>query len=354
MGNAFHQSEAWPSGDKPETICKNCHNVLLDVNNDGAFDRGLDLVLQTTEEEHSEYRAGGGTATCVDCHMPLTSRTHLADAALLWFEQDSLGPKRQVRSHAFAAIDYPLDQAPGEDIHRPRRKQLLQQAATFSKIDGFRFVGRELSVRFSIRNVGAGHYLPTGFAFARQMWIELIGENDRGEQVFSSGVLSSPEDDLCDATTLDEPGNPAAGFLRGCTKSDPQLVNIQQKLVDKVQQKRSAAGELVRDKSGATLAEPSEGGQETWLQLVGGGVVSRKRPLDGQPMTPLAPGEERTFEYRLPGAATKFRARLLFRNLPPYMIRALAKGQSPSEAKLAPMVKNLQIVEMASLSGLLR
>jgi hypothetical protein len=49
-----------------------------------------------------------------------------------------------------------------------------------------------------------------------------------------------------------------------------------------------------------------------------------------------------------------FTARLLFRNLPPYWVRAMGKEQKPGTAdgpQLAPLVPNLQIVEMAKQTG---
>jgi hypothetical protein len=39
--------------------------------------------------------------------------------------------------------------------------------------------------------------------------------------------------------------------------------------------------------------------------------------------------------------------RLLFRNLPPYFLRALAEGQPANEEpKLAPLIMNLRVAEM--------
>jgi hypothetical protein len=49
-----------------------------------------------------------------------------------------------------------------------------------------------------------------------------------------------------------------------------------------------------------------------------------------------------------------FTARLLFRNLPPYWVRAMGKEQKPGlidGPQLGPLVANLQTVEMGKQSG---
>src|SRR5262249_28663282 len=109
----------------------------------------------------------------------------------------------------------------------------------------------------------------------------------------------------------------------------------------------------LNDRGDKKLAQPANG-KETWLQHLTGGVVSRVRPSDGQGLSPIPPQVTRTFAYKVPLAGRSvsevtISARLLFRNLPPMMLRALAVNQPPNEApQIGPLVQNLQIVEIAS------
>ena len=75
-------------------------------------------------------------------------------------------------------------------------------------------------------------------------------------------------------------------------------------------------------------------------------------------MGPLRPLQRKTYNYAIPLPRTvrngTLTARLLFRNLPPYWVRAMGKEQKPGTAdgpQLAPLVPNLQIVEMAKQTG---
>ena len=65
------------------------------------------------------------------------------------------------------------------------------------------------------------------------------------------------------------------------------------------------------------------------MQFLTGGPVPRVRPSTGKPNPPLIVGEQRSFPYSFdvpPGSgAQRVRVRLLFRAVPPYFLRALAK-----------------------------
>jgi hypothetical protein len=198
----------------------------------------------------------------------------------------------------------------------------------------------------SVTNTGAGHNLPTGFAFARQLWVE-VKAVDREGTLLSSGVLAKNTDDLCDATSMNDA---LRGDMQGCATPDPQLVLIQQKLVDLVEPIKSG-GKPVLDDIGDPKIEQRAGAKETILQHLTGGVLARIRPLDNKPLAPVVAGQTRTFGFhfdRAPTGDVKVTVRLLFRNLPPYFVRAMARSQPKDETpQLAPLVANLQIVEMA-------
>jgi hypothetical protein len=346
IGNAFHKSDKPALWDAPEKLCGTCHDVNYDKNGDGKIVKGTDLVLQTTFDEWRDYQAAGGKSTCMTCHMPVVPKLKsAADTALVPFEQDYGGDARQVHDHSFTGVDYPLDTVKARDPQKPKRQALLQSAASFEVERTV--IGDTLTLRATIGNQ-TGHNLPTGFAFARQMWIELVVK-DGARVLLSSGVLARPSDDLCDNGTFGETTNPLRAFVIGCSAVDPELVNIQLKLLDKV---GVAAGSPVND---PVLAQPPDG-VETYLQFLTSGAVARQRPIDKASLAPIKVNEQRTFTYSVKldrsVRAGTFDARLLFRNLPPYWVRAMAKEQPPNEKpRLEPLVENIQTLVMAEKAG---
>jgi hypothetical protein len=185
------------------------------------------------------------------------------------------------------------------------------------------------------------------------MWLEVtVADAKTAQPLFSSGQLGSSIDDLCDANTMDDASEALLPHLRGCTASDPQLVNLQKKLVTKTVPMRDEQGQLFTDKHGDHAAIQADDGFEVPLQHLTGGAVVRVRPADGALLSPISPGETRRWGYRVPlpsEGAVRLSVRLLFRHLPPYFLRQLAAGQPKTEEpRLAPLVENLEVVEMAS------
>jgi hypothetical protein len=352
VGNAFHRSGTTRLFASPEPLCMSCHNVVFDSDGDGRIVKGPDLVLQNTQQEHAEYRAEGGVGSCISCHMPVRARSYgAAESALLYVEQDHEASKRVTHEHTFVGVDYPLDVPGDRDPHAPRREALLRSAARL-ELSALTVRGSAVSFSVSITNVGTGHNLPTGFAFARQMWLEVQGTDENGRILFSSGRLADPTGDVCDSSTMDDRDNPLRRHITGCSASDPQLVNIQGKLVTKRDVLRDAAGKAVLDGRGEHIVIEGEGARESVLQHLAGGVVARVRPSSKQKMTAIPPNDVSTFSYQftMPRVVANPRVtvRLLFRNLPPYFLRALAEGQpAAEEPKVAPLIKNLRAVEMA-------
>jgi hypothetical protein len=352
VGNAFHKSDMPDLWKEPERLCGTCHDVNYDKNGDGQIHKAVDLVLQTTFDEWNIYKQGGGKSTCISCHMPVVKGvTSVAEAASVPFDRDYGGPAREVHDHGFVGVDYPLDTVKKRDPQKPKRAALLASAAGFDVEQSTQ--GNNLVLKFTITNT-TGHNLPTGFAFARQMWIELVVQ-EGGRTVFSSGLLQKPGDDLCDDGTFGEAANPLRGFVRGCTAVDTSLVNLQLKLVDKIAALADSSGQPVKDQDGELVLIQEKAGKETYLQFLTAGGVARTRPIDKANLAPIRVNESKSFTYKIPierGRSGTFTARLLFRNLPPYWVRAMAAEQLPGEKlRLDPLVDNIETVEMARKTG---
>jgi hypothetical protein len=351
VGNAFHQSRPANIVKRDGALCANCHNVLYDRNSDGKFEKGVDLVLQTTQQEYEVYAAKGGRPSCVACHMPARGAGRAAEHATIPWEQDREAPERVLHDHSFVGVDYPIDEVAERDPQRAAREALLRSAARLDLDPAAAVKNGELAFTASITNSGVGHNLPSGFAFVRQLWLEVRVTGEGGKLLFSSGVLAKSSDDLCDASTLDDPGNPAKPFVVGCKTSDRMLVNLQQKLIDHVEVDRDRDGRPKLDARGETRPVAAAGAKEAWIQHLTAGVVPRVRPSDGATLSVIAPEETRKFGYKIPvGDAKKLTVsvRMLFRSLAPYMLRAIGAGQAKEEVQLAPLVDNLQVVEMAA------
>lgn len=347
VGNTYHRSSARPLfRDDPSALCQSCHDVYLDRNQDGKIQTGEDLVLQTTYQEYLRYRTLPGATACVDCHMPLRPETRAAGTARIPIDQDFEAEPRTVRSHTFVGVDYPLSIPQKDDPQRPRRHALLAAAATL-RIESASVQQGKLRLSVSVTNSGTGHDLPSGFAFMRQMWLELRVDAD-GKEILSSGVLAGPDQDLCDSATVTDPET--GPLLEGCEAADPQLVNFQKKLVNRTEIERDTNGTPVRTDTGF-VPVAAKGSHETAVQPLFGNPVVRRRPADGQVMSSIAPRQTRTFSYEVAVEDPErigISARLLFRHLPPYALRSLARSAAADQPKLGPMIQNLDIVEMAS------
>ncbi len=352
VGNAYHRSEASPLFRDASQLCRNCHSVQYDRNGDGKIERGTDLVLQTLFDEWEDYAKNGGPG-CVDCHMPVVQGSRAAETALIPLEQDAEAPPRLLRSHRFIAVDYPIDDVTLRDQSRAEREALLRRAGTLALDPSkLRQAGSNVSFEVSVQNTGTGHNLPGGFAFVRQMWLEVSVFDAQNQLVASSGRLPSPTDDLCDASIVDDVNNPMREHLAGCASADRELVSFQQMLRDMIELARDAAGTVQLDARGEPKLRPAPGSREAVVQFLTGGAVPRVRPATGKPTPPLVVGEQRSFPYSfdLPAGASASRVvvRLLFRALPPYFMRALTKTQAPGDGPpLSGFLGNLEINEMA-------
>lgn len=354
VGNSYHQGQHIDRFDAAETTCMSCHNVMLDRNGDGRNeDAGIDLVLQTTYREYEqEYVAFGGQETCLDCHMPILPGNKIADNG------DYDAPPRTSRSHSFVGVDYPLDTVVDRDPQLADRTALLQSAALFNIVDEtIQLDGNRVTFAVTVDNNQLGHKLPTGFAFARQMWVAVRIVDDQNNLLFESGIVDNNVADLCDTETM---ADAMAQFVVGCDTADPQLINFQQKLINDVEPLRDPDGTLTLDPYGNTIGIAADDAFETPLQHLTGGAVARVRPSDNQLLARISPDDdERTFLYEViinDNIATDniiIEAQLLFRNLPPYFLRALAAGQpADEEPQIAPLIDNLQITEMNSDSAI--
>lgn len=390
---------------------------------DGKID---DLVLQTTYDEWQDYIAffdvpGGftdryadaGESTdgdplfndlsrplgCTECHMPLAGDDDVAGPVVDYAPGLLSRPDRFRRQHTFVGVDYDLDPSlyrksglSDRDIARivAERDALIQSAASLEVVLGDVIdTGNGdtgLVADVVVRNNLLAHSFPTGFAFARQFWIEVSAETSDGRDVClttpfftadGSPVGSSPcasgvdgvsenaidapiarDDELrqCDNRAYDEligdtlededvfltfPFEPvgfpnlgisfAEGGSFGPEECDPWLANFQKILTEGLP--RDADGDPILDGTGTLQEIP-------YQPLLPNAVQIRGRLVNGQLMNELQPvrlrgGEEAAavsvpYVFDVTGLDPDdviVTARLRFRHLPPYFVRDLERRQ---------------------------
>jgi hypothetical protein len=130
------------------SLCGTCHEVT-----------GPGLFVEPTL---TEWRASPQAAigqTCLDCHMPTTADRPLTTEGTR---------ARPSRSHRFVGFD-PIWDAPPEEaaVAAEETRALLAAALSLeaARVDG--------GVEVVVTNVGAGHGVPTGATFLRDLWVDL-------------------------------------------------------------------------------------------------------------------------------------------------------------------------------------
>jgi hypothetical protein len=374
------------------SLCGACHVVQVDINGDNTIDRKADpqpdLVLQTTylewEQDYvpTQQKLGRTAFGCVGCHAAAQPGA-IVDSAP--FGQKP--PERVVHNHAFVGVDYDLTPGhPGltdQEFKQvlAERAALLQSAADLS-VSKLKVKGKKLVADVEVTNVGDGHTLPTGFAFVRQMWLQVSAKDlTTGQQVClakvrlsaggpllgapcASGVIGSAQEDLpyCQPRDLEQfdanatVGNDDIILAPGATKPpgtcDPYLASWQKILTDR------PAAEASKDKP-----RPEVQFQNKVADI----VAIRDRVFGNTPMIPMdAPGvkpkvklkrvgDTETFPYvfALGGAAAgddiEVTATLRFRHTSPYFLRSLGDFYPPG-ITADDLIKNLTVVDMRTAS----
>ena len=349
-------------------------------NQDGTLD---DLILQTTCQESRDYASAFPARLhnapgqqlprprgCLQCHMPTEGdgTQGVVDHAPGVMDI----PERGHRSHSFVGVDYDLDPSKYEskealDLALAERKALLGSAVTMEVVD--RGLSRgTLRAEVRVQNNLLGHAFPTGFAFARQFWLEVSARTASGAEVClkspapgistpcASGRIDKPADDLrqCDPRSVqpavsrrfgipaDKVGNANVSFEKAfpADSCDPWLANFQKILTDGDPDGdgtftevpfQSFLPDIVKIRTRVATQQQMNPLESVRLQ-----PDARGRPADASSI--VLPYE---FDAgRVPrGEPVVVTARMRFRHLPPDFVRGLerrvkALDDVPEKAKL--------------------
>ena len=191
---AFHASD-FDAGIGDAERCRPCHELEVDK---GPLEAQLGgpqprVVLDSTYAEWaaSPYPARG--ETCQTCHMPSRPALEPAAAAPAGEAFEQAPPPRRRTDHGFLGVH--------SAYWREGPELALQQRRVAALLDGIASIelemapaaerGETLEIVARLRNEGVGHDLPSGYAFWRELWLELRVEDASGRLLFGSGELDA-------------------------------------------------------------------------------------------------------------------------------------------------------------------
>ena len=303
-----HASEKSDFLQSPE-LCGSCHDVF-------------NFPAIRIEEAYTEYSsspAAEAGVTCQDCHMSsdpgAPAAREIGPAAVV---EGRTYPDRELSSHRFVGPDYSLlDRFPYSDAEESAEAQaeyllqvqrLLENAARISDVR-LSLDGGSGEVEVDVESLVTGHNVPTGFTSERQLWVDIRVVDESGQVLLRSGDLDS-YGDLRDSHSWD--------VLSGAEALDSQLVNFQSKNLHR------------------------HGNVDEYY------VEETVFPFDADYIhkDSLAPLEKRTLRYGFErggggpsGGRLDVEVSLKYRNLPPYLLRALQVGE---------LVDRLQVFTVSS------
>jgi len=220
---------------KTSEACGACHDVRLfgvDAERGEPFKRLRNAYSEWRAWADTEARVGRPPASCQDCHMSLypgvcePAPGAPADGGCPPGTRFAARPPGARgaggASHWFSGVDLPMSDAypdayadaRGTDADgvpmgaRARRDLLLARTFRFA-VEGASRAGASLEVPVVLENVGAGHRVPAGFSQEREIWVELVVRDGRGDVAYEVGRLDAPDADLADKV-----------FLRVTTRDD--------------------------------------------------------------------------------------------------------------------------------------
>ncbi|MCL7487723.1 MAG: cytochrome c family protein [Desulfobulbaceae bacterium] len=184
-GDGFHQCEESSLHLRAE-LCASCHQVYH-------YDAHFPLEATYLEWKHGPYAQN--EILCQDCHMVATE-TFLRSADTF------TKPEKSEYHHYFNGANYLLyflaEQAANKAGDKALAANVQQKygmavdrlkAAADLEITPVYRENRLAEVKVRVKNIRAGHNLPTSLTNVRQMWLELTATTPDGKVLFSSGTV---------------------------------------------------------------------------------------------------------------------------------------------------------------------
>jgi len=273
------------------TFCGSCHDVF----------NYPSLRIEEAFTEYSQSPAAEEGTRCQDCHMGVEpgvpGERPVGPSAVV---DGEAYPDRELANHRFIGPDYSLlDDFPypgdkatslaAQEEYAGQVQTLLENAVHISDAS-LTGSGTDHMLHVELSSLTGGHNVPTGFTSERQLWVHVEVVKDDAV-VYASGDLDS-WGDLRDGHSWEVMGEQA--------ELDTELVNLQSK----------------------NLLRWGTGFPDSNLEL-----LETVFPFDATYIykQSLEPYEQRTYSWEISDIAPPYRVdvALNYRNLPPYVLRAL-------------------------------
>ncbi|WP_457749426.1 multiheme c-type cytochrome [Sulfurimonas sp.] len=177
----IHKDEYMNPLYKKSAYCASCHNEFLPHT-------GKKVVSTYEQWKKSSYNNPKNPKEhkdCIDCHMTYLKKGKFSPLQ----GRSTLGGtnKKDIKVHYFAGGNHFLSGLKNKE----NESQSIQLLKTSAKLD----VKIDKSILLvGVKNVGAGHKLPTGAADFRQLWLDITVKDKEGNIIFSSGKLNKGGD----------------------------------------------------------------------------------------------------------------------------------------------------------------
>ncbi len=186
-GMGFHECEQSDLHLQAE-LCAGCHQV---------FHYDTHFPLEATYREWKSGPYAQQTILCQDCHM-VDIDTFLKTA------DEFRKPERGEYQHYFNGANYLLYYLIAAEAKKAGDEKLAAnvmnkyemavkrlQSAADMEITPI-YAGNKLAeIKVRVKNIRAGHNLPTSLTNIRQMWLEITAKDDQGKVLMSSGAIDA-------------------------------------------------------------------------------------------------------------------------------------------------------------------
>jgi hypothetical protein len=184
-GGGFHEC-AESSLHLQAELCASCHQVYH-------YDKHFPIEASYLEWKHGPYAQRA--ILCQDCHMvDLDAFRRSAD--------DFKKPDRGEYRHYFSGANYLLTYLGGAAAKKAGNEQLAAslarqyemavarlKAAADLEVGPVYREGKLAEVRVRVKNLRAGHNLPTSLTNVREMWLEVTAKDEAGKTLLATGGL---------------------------------------------------------------------------------------------------------------------------------------------------------------------
>lgn len=162
---AWHQAEMQSELHSSGKGCQACHSFSING-----------VAIQNTWQEWQDSSFARQGVTCQGCHFTKNGIPNVAESG----EVVSGVMKQSLYFHSLGG---------GSTVQAPRAEKNKLTIREAVKLE----VRFQQGLEVIVKNVGAGHHIPTGVSDLRQMWLEVLAFDASNKVVFQSGVLDNQQ-----------------------------------------------------------------------------------------------------------------------------------------------------------------